>query len=151
MFTPPPPPRAKVVWNCNVDIVYGTSSLRILKIMPRNLNEIVLSWIQLLCIPVKISVFSMKRSGCLILYILTTNIWLVFPFYRRMNNFKEAYTVRCCPLVDLIHSSANTGRMLPPILREKRIRKKERQVNLACVCWGAQLTLTRRLLLSCSF
>ncbi len=51
-FTPPPPPPDKSGWKlaCNVNIVqvYGNSSLRTLKIMPRNLNEIVRSWIWLL-------------------------------------------------------------------------------------------------------
>jgi hypothetical protein len=42
IFTPPPP-WEKVVWNCFVIL-----ELRTLKIMPRNLNQIVLSWIRLL-------------------------------------------------------------------------------------------------------
>jgi hypothetical protein len=44
-FTPPPPPRDKSVW---IWFLWTeTSSLRTLKIMPRNLNEIVCSWIPL--------------------------------------------------------------------------------------------------------
>jgi hypothetical protein len=59
-FTPCPPPHPweKLKLVCNVTIIYGilksevsrlwpeTSSLRTLKIMPRNLNEIVCSWIR---------------------------------------------------------------------------------------------------------
>ncbi len=45
----PHPPRAKVVWNWFVmsTLYTETSSLRTLKIMCRNLNEIVCSWIRL--------------------------------------------------------------------------------------------------------
>jgi hypothetical protein len=43
----PPSPRGKVVWNWFVTLYTETSSLRTLTMMPRNLNEIVCSWIRL--------------------------------------------------------------------------------------------------------
>jgi len=45
-----PPPWTKVVWNCFVmsTSYMETSSLRSLKIMPRNLNDIVRSWMRFL-------------------------------------------------------------------------------------------------------
>jgi hypothetical protein len=48
-FYPPPSPWAKVVWNWFVMLTLytETSSMRTLKIMARNLNEIVRSWIRL--------------------------------------------------------------------------------------------------------
>ncbi len=48
-FTPPPPPPSKsgLKLVCNVNIVYGNLKSETLKIMSRNLHEIVRSWIRL--------------------------------------------------------------------------------------------------------
>ncbi len=71
-----PPSWAKVVWNWFVSKFYTeTSSLRPLKIMPRNLNKIVRSWIRLpvyLCCLLRCLLQNVQYVSCSIyMYVIT--------------------------------------------------------------------------------
>ncbi len=63
-YAPSPPPTTKVAWNWFVTWYPETSSLRTLKIKPRNLNEIVRSWIRLQYCNKRRRFYFFSGTGC---------------------------------------------------------------------------------------
>ncbi len=77
-FYVPPPSRSdlKLVCNVNTVLYMETSSLSILKIMPWNLNEIVRSWIRLLC---------PSLTGCTKIYLSLAAFGVIFQDHRLLS------------------------------------------------------------------